>query len=93
LHKKDKEHSMEHIEKFKDFLTEAEKVNEAGDYMSINEFSDAFEEFFQFIENNKKFIDNDTLKELKKAMPLLNKALETEAVAHGVDFTSFKLKL
>jgi len=67
-----------------------ENVNET---MTINDFSGGFIDFFEFLEGNKKDMDNSTLKVLKKVVPMLNKAWEAEADAHGVDFQEYVIKL
>lgn len=81
-----------HINDYEAMGAEIKKVNEANDYMTINEFTGVFEEFFEFVDKNKEFMDNDTIKDLKKAMPMLSKAWENECDAHGVEYEDYKIK-
>ena len=51
-----------------------------------------FNEFYDFINKNSKYMDNDTKKHLKEAFKHLDQAWENEADAHGVDFEKYKIK-
>ena len=55
-------------------------------YMTINDFSEVFNEFYDKIGEMLQFMDDDTIKYLQEAKILLNKAWENECDAHGVEF-------
>lgn len=80
---------MEKIKTFKEFINES-KVNEQS--MTINDFSVAFMEFYDYMNKYYKNMDSDTVKHLKEAVKHLDLAWENEADAHGVDFEKYKIK-
>ncbi len=82
-----------YFKKFEDFSSNQSGMNEASNFMDINMFSSAFVNFYDFIKENSKFMDDETKKHLKDAIKALDSAWENEADAHGVDFTPYKIKL
>ena len=70
-------------------LTES-NINES---MTITDFDDVFREFYGWISDNSKYMDDVTLSELKKALPFLDKARKVEAVKHGARYSKQSVKL
>jgi len=76
------------IQKFDEFVNESR-----SGVMTINDFSEIFSNFYDNISEVSEFLDKETINHLKAAKENLDKAWESEAEAHGVDFEKYKMKL
>jgi len=66
-------------------------ISEGKNSMTINNFSSAFIEFYYFLKDNKKYMDDDTIKHIQTALSSLDKAWKNESETHGVNFTNVKV--
>ena len=69
------------------------KLQEADGSMTISDFNDIFENFYQALEDNAAYMQPETLQILGTAIQVLQKAQKEEADAHGVSVTSRRVYL
>lgn len=87
--------SYEEFDKAKTTLEEPKvhKIKENEEIFTINDISEAFGAFYDFVNDNADKLNAETIGHLKEAFTQLDKAWKAEADAHGVNFTKYPVKL